>query len=461
MPYKKTPRASSKPKPARKGATQRHAQSLNPKPNPRGCAALILAAVFNGRSLTEALQTANCAGRDGAFVQALCYGLLREYPRQQHLLESMLEKPLKPQDMDLQALLLAGFYQLEAMSAPAHAVINESVHACRYLGKPWAAKLVNALLRRYQRDAEGLKAVQSAKPEYRHAMPLWLLERLQQDWPGHWKTICIAQQQQAPLSLRVNQTRITLGEYLGLLMAEGLSASPHPWIESALILDQAVPVERLPGFLQGLVSVQDAGAQLAARLLDPAPGQRVLDACAAPGGKTGHLLEWGGSGLEVTAIDKDAKRLVRVRENLERLGLEARCVEGDATQPTGDWARTGYHAILLDVPCSATGVIRRHPDIKILRRDADIAALARVQAESLRALWSLLLPGGRLLYATCSLFKAENELIISEFLAQEASARERPIHLAAGQALSHGWQLLPGEADTDGFYYALLERVST
>lgn len=456
-------RTASKPgqaKGPRRGQSPRTYRQAAPRTNPRACAAQVLAAVFNGRSLTEVLQTSPCVAAHAPFIQALCYGLLREYPRPRYLLDAMLDKPLKPQDLDLQALLMAGIYQLEAMSAPAHAVVNESAQACRFLGKPWAVKLVNALLRRYQREAENLKAIWHEQPEYRHAMPLWLLERLQEDWPDQWQDICIALGHQAPLTLRVNQGCTSLGDYLALLKSEGLSASPHPWVESALILDQALPVEHLPGFFEGLVSVQDAGAQLAARLLDPAPAERLLDACAAPGGKTGHLLEWGGPGLVVTAIDRDAKRLLRVKENLERLGLQAQCFEGDATRPEGAWASASYDAILLDAPCSATGVINRHPDIKLLRRDTDITALAQVQATSLRALWPLLVPGGRLLYATCSLLKAENEAIVRDFLAEEPSARERPLQLAAGRAMGHGWQLLPGEGRTDGFYYALLEKTA-
>lgn len=432
-------------------------------PNSRSCAAQVLASVLKGQSLTEALQSAPCLGPDAPFVQALCYGLLREHPRQSLILEALLDRPLKAQDADIKALLLAGLYQLEAMRAPAHAVVNESVRACRALNKPWASNLVNALLRRYLRESETLKAQQAQRPDYRHAMPGWLLKRLQQDWPEDWRDICTASRQQAPLTLRINHTKTSLGQYLGLLSAEGLLAQPHPWAASALVLDQGVGVERLPGFLQGLVSVQDAGAQLAAALLDPSPGQRVLDACAAPGGKTGHLLEWAGNNLRLTAIDKDAKRLARVTENLNRLGLEARCLVADVTEaaPVPPWAREGYQRILLDAPCSATGVIRRHPDIKLLRRESDIAALCEVQSAALHRLWPLLLPGGRLLYATCSVLAAENQDIIGRFLAAEPSAREVPIDATWGQAMQHGRQLLPGEwqgANSDGFYYALLEK---
>lgn len=438
------------------------------KLNPRACAAQIVASVFNGRSLTESLQATPCAGLQAPFIQALCYGLLREYPRQGLILERLLEKPLKPQDADIQALLLAGLYQLDAMKAPPHAVVNESVQACRTLGKDWASALVNAILRRYLREAQTLKHQQANNAEYRHAMPNWLLERLQQDWPQDWRAICAASELQAPLSLRVNLSKTGRDDYLGLLNAEGLSAQPHPWVDSALVLDQAVAVEQLPGFLQGLVSVQDAGAQLAAALLDPGPGQLVLDACAAPGGKTGHLLEWANNTLELTAVDKDPQRLARVNENLSRLGLEARCLVADITESIAEtseqpWTQARYHRILLDAPCSATGVIRRHPDIKLLRRESDIAALSRIQAQALRSLWPLLRPGGRLLYATCSLLSAENQDIISDFLTTDASVREVKIDADWGHALIHGRQILPGahhrHANSDGFFYALLEKI--
>jgi 16S rRNA (cytosine967-C5)-methyltransferase len=450
----------------------------------RGCAARVLAEVVGGRSLTEALQAPCVAQTDPSFVQALCYGVLRQYPRYPLILQRLLAKPLKPADADIQALLESALFQLEQMRVPAHAAINESVQATHALNKKWAAGLVNAVLRRYQREAESLQAALQASPEFAHALPGWLLQRLQRAWPARWAAIAAASAEQGPLCLRVNRQRVTPSPqpspewrggkralhdlhniaYLQLLQAEGpyaeLAARLHPYAPDAILLERAVAVERLPGFAEGLVSVQDAGAQLAAPLLDPQPGEAILDACAAPGGKACHLLELAGEGLALTALDLAPKRLARVEENLKRLGLAAQCRTGDVTAPTGAWAERQYSKILLDAPCSASGVIRRHPDIKRLRRDADIAQLAGVQQQALRALWPLLQPGGRLLYATCSILPEENEQQIARFLASQQNAREVPIQADWGLALAHGRQILPGEADMDGFYYALLEKMA-
>ncbi|QFY90079.1 16S rRNA (cytosine(967)-C(5))-methyltransferase RsmB [Magnetovirga frankeli] len=431
----------------------------------RSCAARVLAEVVGGRSLTEALQVPCVAQTDPSFVQALCYGVLRQYPRYPLILQRLLAKPLKPADADIQALLESALFQLEQMRVPAHAAINESVQATHALNKKWAAGLVNAVLRRYQREAKSLQAALQANPEFAHALPGWLLQRLQRAWPEHWQAIAAASAEQGPLCLRVNRQQIERKGYFQLLQAEGpyaeLAARLHPCAPDAILLERAVAVERLPGFAEGLVSVQDAGAQLAAPLLDPQPGEVILDACAAPGGKACHLLELAEAGLELTALDLAPKRLARVEDNLKRLGLSAQCRTGDVTAPAGAWAERQYAKILLDAPCSASGVIRRHPDIKRLRRDADIAQLAGVQQQALRALWPLLQPGGHLLYATCSILPEENEQQIARFLASQQNAREVPIQADWGQALAHGRQILPGEADMDGFYYALLEKTAT
>lgn len=424
----------------------------------RTCAARVLAEVFAGRSLTEALQLPCVSSSDAPFIQALCYGVLRQYPRYPLLLEKLLAKPLKPADSDIHALLQTALYQLEQMRVPSHAALNESVEATRRLGKKWAAGLVNALLRRYQREHEALQGQLTGRPEFVHALPDWLLGMLKKAWPDHWRAIAMASAQQAPLCLRINRQQIERKDYFQLLQEQGLTARPHPYAPDGVVLDRAVAVEQLPGFAAGLVSVQDAGAQLAALLLDPRPGERVLDVCAAPGGKSCHLLEVAGAGLELTAVDKDRDRLQRVEENLQRLNLKANCYAGDASAPAGGWTHPGYRKILLDAPCSATGVIRRHPDIKLLRRADDIPRLAKVQQACLRAMWPLLAPGGRLLYATCSILPRENEEQIGKFLADHEDAQEATIDAEWGLERHHGRQTLPGDDGMDGFYYALLEK---
>ncbi len=418
----------------------------------------MLAQVFAGRSLTEAQQQPCVAASDAPFVQALCYGVLRQHPRYPLILQQLLAKPLKPADRDIYALLQCALFQLEHMRVPAHAAINESVQAARGLKKNWAAGLVNAVLRRYQREREMLLAQLESDQTYAYALPDWLLGRLRRAWPQQWQAIADASAEQAPLCLRVNQTRIDRKGYFQRLQQEGLAARPHPQAPQAILLDRAVAVGRLPGFAGGAVSVQDAGAQLAASLLDPQAGDLVLDACAAPGGKACHLLELAGPDLNLTAVDLEPGRLARVEENLSRLGLKARCYSGDVTAPQGPWAELRYDRILLDAPCSASGVIRRHPDIKLLRRDADIQRLAQVQQKALRQLWALLKPGGRLLYATCSILPEENEQQIERFLAQQQNARSLPIEADWGQPRGPGRQTLPGEESMDGFFYALLEK---
>jgi 16S rRNA (cytosine967-C5)-methyltransferase len=323
--------------------------------------------------------------------------------------------------------------------------------------KQWAVGLINALLRRFQRERESLLVVADADPVSRYAMPGWLLKRLQADWPEHWEAIVQATNAHPPMSLRVNLARNSREEYLALLAAADIGASPIPGVPSGLVLDRPMDTQDLPGFGAGRVSVQDGGAQLAAMLLDLQPGQQVLDACAAPGGKSGHILE--SAPVQLTAMDLEPRRLERVHQNLQRLGLSAEIAQGDAVQPQGAWADRQYDRILLDVPCSATGVIRRHPDIKLLRRDRDIAALVETQGRILRAVWPLLKTGGRLLYATCSLLADENETQVVRFLEQTPDARERVIEAGWGHARARGRQTLPGEATLDGFYYACLEKI--
>lgn len=429
----------------------------------RSAAVKVLVQVFTeGRSLGAALPPvlAEVAQpRDRALTQDLCYGVLRWWPRLEAVAGQLLRKPLSPRDQDIQCLILAGLYQLLHTRIPPHAAVAETVAVSGRLGKPWARAMVNAVLRRFQREQVALLAKVDADPAVALAHPRWLLQILQQDWPDDWHAIAEAGNQRAPMCLRVNRLRGTRDDYLGELERAGIAARPAAHGASAVILTQPTDVERLPGFADGRVSVQDGAAQLAAELLDLQPGQRVLDLCAAPGGKTGHILETEPRLAQVVAVDNDDVRLARVAENLTRLGLVAELVCGDAGGGQGSWWQGAqFDRILLDAPCSATGVVRRHPDIKRLRRADDIGVLAAGQRRLLDAAWSMLAPGGVLLYATCSIIHNENNEQIDSFLARHADARLRHIDADWGRALSGGRQILPGEDDMDGFYYARMEH---
>jgi len=435
--------------------------AASPGAESRAAAARALHAVLDrGQSLTRVLQadTTRRAPADQALVQEMVYGTLRLLPRLRLIAGRLLERPLKPRDGDLQALILVGLYQLGFMKTPSHAAVSATVEATRLLGKPRMAGLVNALLRRFQREHEALLAWVDTRPESRWLFPDWLLERLRADWPDDWESIVLASNERAPMALRVNPLQGTRADTLAELESAGIGACAIDGLDTGVRLDQPRATRDLPGFIEGRVSVQDSGAQLAARLLDAQPGERVLDACAAPGGKTAAILERAGNALDLVAIDSDAARLTTVGTTLDRLGLKAQVRVGDAADPHGDWTARPFDRILLDVPCSATGVIRRHPDIKWLRRPEDIAALAATQSRILDAIWPLLRPGGRLLYATCSLLAEENERQVDAFLARRADARALDLPTDWGRPRSPGRQLLPTTQGHDGFFYALLAK---
>lgn len=424
----------------------------------RALAARAVAGVVGrGTTLDDALEAAldgasDLPDRDRAQVRALAFGALRNHHRHRALLAFLLDRPLRGDSGTLEALLSVGLFQLADPEYPDHAAVSATVAASRLLAIGWASGLINAALRRYQREAPGLLKRLQADPSAWHSHPTWLLDRLRADWPEDWVDIAAASQRRPPLWLRVNRLRTSVSDYRVRLDTEaGVRALQLPGFPDALALESALPVQRLPGFTEGLVTVQDAASQLAAPLLAPVPGMRVLDACAAPGGKTTHLLELTGGRLDLTALDISAGRLERVAANLSRLGLAARLVAGDATEPAAWWDGRPFDRILLDAPCSATGIIRRHPDIKLLRRAEDLPALAARQQLMLARLWPLLAPGGRLLYSTCSLLRQENQQVVAGFLAAGA-ARLEP------ETPSPGLQLLPGEQDTDGFYYALMSH---
>ena len=431
--------------------------------NPRLAAAKALAAVLNGKaSLNSSLPTQmdKVEDRDRGFTQDLAFGTARWQPRLSALAAKLLQKPFKAADADVEALLLVGLYQLLYTRVPAHAAIGETVGCADKLKKPWAKALLNAVLRRAQRESEALLAELEHDPVVRTAHPRWLQKSLKAFWPEQWEAICAANNAHPPMILRVNRRHHTRDAYLGLLTEAGIAATPCVYSRDGIILDAAADVRSLPGFAEGWISVQDEAAQLAADLLDLAPGQRVLDACCAPGGKTCHILEAEPKLAGVVAVDLEAKRLVRVRENLARLGLSAELIAADGRDTATWWDGKPFQRILLDAPCSATGVIRRHSDIKLTRQPDDIAALAVLQGELLDALWITLEVGGILLYATCSTLPTENTEVIEAFLARTPGARELDIASQAGIKQPHGRQLLAQEGGHDGFYYAKLIKIA-
>ncbi|MBI6951849.1 16S rRNA (cytosine(967)-C(5))-methyltransferase RsmB [Pseudomonas sp. CCOS 191] len=431
--------------------------------NPRLAAARALAAVLSGKaSLNSSLpaQLDKVEERDRGLTQDLAFGTARWQPRLDLLAAQLLQKPFKAADADVQALLLVGLYQLFYTRIPAHAAIGETVGCADKLKKPWAKGLLNAVLRRAQREGEALLADMERDPVVRTAHPRWLQKSLKAFWPEQWEAICAANNAHPPMILRINRRHHSRDAYLALLDEAGISASACQYSRDGIVLAEACDVRGLPGFAEGWVSVQDEAAQLSADLLELAPGQRVLDACCAPGGKTCHLLEAEPGLAHMVAIDLEAKRLTRVRENLDRLKLDAELIACDARDSASWWDGKPFQRILLDAPCSATGVIRRHPDIKLTRQADDIPALAALQGELLDALWPTLEVGGMLLYATCSSLPTENTEVVDAFLARTPGARELDLATEAGLRQPHGRQLLAQEGGHDGFYYAKLIKIA-
>jgi len=428
----------------------------------RAAAARVVAGVVRGRSLADLLPAwrERLKERDGALLAELTQGTCRWYYRLDFLLQQLLERPFRDRALELHTLLLIGLYQQLFTRIPPHAAVAETTEAARLLGQRWATGVVNGVLRRFQRERERLLARVPAEPMARFSQPEWFIEAMERAWPEQASSVLEGLLLRPAFTLRVDLSRTTLPEQARRLAAAGVPSRPVPGVPSALMLERAVPVSELPGFAEGLVSVQDAGAQLAAGFLDLQPGMEVLDACAAPGGKTGHLLEQVAD-LRLVALDVDETRLERVRQNLRRLGREALLEVGDAARPAGEWAARRYHRILADVPCTATGVMRRHPDIRLLRRVGDVAALAARQQRIVDVLWRLLRPGGKLLYATCSLLPEENELQVQAFLDRWRDASPLPLESPLGTPAGPGLQLLPVTRETDGFYYALLEKRSS
>ena len=423
----------------------------------RAAAARVLDAVLHGgRSLKAELATVLptiADPRDRALLEAMVFAALRMHARYAAALAQWMPKPPGRRDGALRALLYVGFAQLDALQLPAHAALASTVDAARVIGRAHQAGLVNALLRRAQRD--GLPDADASA-----AWPRWLLDRLQHDHPGQVEAIVRASAEAGPLWLRVNRRLATPEGVLARLAESRIEAVQEPACPDGLRIDSPVPVSALPGFADGELSVQDGSAQLVADALAPAPGARVLDACAAPGGKAAHMLERDRA-LRLLALDMDARRLDRVRATLARLALDdgnVRLRAADAADVSTWWDGTPFDAILLDAPCSATGVVRRQPDILLHRRASDIDDLVALQARLLDAVWPTLAPGGTLLYATCSILRRENDAQVAAFLARTPDARLQPLDARFGEDTGHGSQRLPGQDGMDGFFYARIRK---
>jgi 16S rRNA (cytosine967-C5)-methyltransferase len=401
-------------------------------------AARIVARVASGASLAD--EWGRISGDSRAALIDLTHGTLRRYGRVQGIVAALARRG-RPEPM-VEALLWCALYALESGRYRSHTVVDETVKACGLIER-WPVKgFVNALLRGWLRESAAIESRLAQDEEAHYQHPRWWIDRLRSTYPKDWAAILAAGNTHPPMALRVNRRRIDVGDYRAKL-------APAHAVGEGLLLETPLPVERIPGFAAGEVSVQDLGAQRAAHCLDLKSGLRVLDACAAPGGKTAHMLELAD--VSMTALDVDEKRAARIAPNLERLGLNAAVKVGSAAQPAGWWDGTPFDRILADVPCSASGIVRRHPDIKWLRRPGDLARFAEQQQDILAALWRLLAPGGKLLYATCSVFREENDEVVAAFAAAEPSARRLP--LPDGEPA----QWLP-DAQHDGFFYALIEK---
>ena len=425
--------------------------------NVRLVAANVVVRVLEGKSLTAALDEAWLKVPDvkeRAFIQALCYGSIRYYFRLDFILSKLVNKPVK--DKQVKALLILGLFQLQYMRVKEHAAVSETVAVMKK--KQWAKSLLNAILRRYLREQEELEALADKHVAYAH--PDWMIKQIKASWGADAKGILFANNELPPMVLRVNSRFCSAADYIDLLAKNSISATLMANSEQAILLNEPLVVSKLPKFSDGWVSVQDSAAQLAAKLLNAQVGDRVLDVCAAPGGKTAHILEMQPGLASLLAVDIDANRLLRVKENLVRLHLEADVLAADAVKAESWWDGEQFDRILLDAPCSALGVIRRHPDIKLLRREEDIAQLQALQKQILQANWALLKPGGTLLYATCSVLKQENELQIESFLANNEDAEELVIDAEWGIKRPFGRQILTGDQFMDGFYYACLQKHS-
>ena len=449
--------------PSSKKTRRNKAGSHNTQSARNAAISVLQAVLVKGRSLATArslIRDRLDEPRERSLAMELVNGVLRWRFRLEALLAQLLSKPVRKKDVDIQLVLLVALYELTELSTPDYAVVNEAVAQTRHLGKKWAAGMVNGVLRSFIRDRQALLSRVDDDSIARFSHPRWLIDMIRQDWPEHAEHILDANNQRPPMWLRVNTSRISVEDYIKRLDEQQIKAVRHPIAAAALKLDSAMDVGQLPGFTQGLVSVQDASAQLAAELLGAENGERVLDLCAAPGGKTCHVLETA-TNIEMTAVELEPLRMPRVQQNLDRLGLHAGLIVADATDPQSWWDGRLFDRILVDAPCSASGVIRRHPDIKSLRHADDLVALTQIQQNILLQALSMLKPGGTLLYVTCSVLKQENEQQVKRLLSTTAEVGEVVIDENWGIACHLGRQLLPGVLDGDGFYYARLKKQHT
>ena len=416
------------------------------KPNSRKIASQILLSVLQqGKSLPVALQNhiSKAQQDDKPLIQAICYGVLRHYDSLKAVVDQLMSKPLKPKDQDIELLLLIGAHQIFNMRIPEHAAVKETTSAAKSTHKPWAGNLINGVLRNLIRQQEQLIKQIDSIAKLSH--PAWLVAMLEDAYPDSWQTICYQANLAPPMHLRVNTQKIGRTYYVDLLRQHNIDAEVNVFSTVGVTLSTPHSINDLPHFNEGWVSVQDVAAQQAVTLIDPQPGERILDACAAPGGKTGHILE-ACPQADLFTLDHDKNRLEKVKENLARLGVSATLQCGDATQKQW-WDKKLFDRILIDAPCSGTGVIRRHPDIKFLRHPEDITRLAETQLAMLNNLWPMLQPGGLLLYATCSILPQENDMVVKQFHAEATNAK-----------VLKTWQILPQHNGPDGFYYCQIQK---
>ncbi len=420
----------------------------------------LLRVVRDQQSLTAStdITIALVGSEDRPLYRQLCFGLLRQYWSLHKIASLLVTKPLAAKHADIELLILLGLYQIEYLSIPDHASVSQTVEVTSALRKSWAKGLVNGVLRKFIRDRSAIIARLEEDPVFRFGHPDWLIRMVKQAWPNQYADILEENNRQAPLTLRVNRWKCTRDSFMSALLEAGIKSTPCQFSSDGVTLDAPLDIKRIPGFENGWFSVQDEASQLAAGLLDLSPGLSVLDACAAPGGKSCHILE-SSSNLDLLCLEIDDQRLARISENLQRLELDARVTPGDALAPDHWWNGQQFDRILLDAPCTATGIIRRHPDIKLLRKSSDIDKLVGQQSALLASVWSLLKKDGLLVYSTCSILPQENHLTVAGFLGRTNDASEVKLDEHWGIEMPVGRQLLPVANGNDGFYYARLRKI--
>ena len=397
-------------------------------------------------------------GKDEALIKEISFGTLRWYTQLEYILTQLVDKPIKKKDRILKYLIIIGLYQLIHMRTPNHAVVSETVEACTKINMEWAKGLVNAVLRRYLRESKKIQSKIFKNKIIKFAHPEWLVKKIKKDWPKNWKNILVANNERPPMYIRVNKLRNDRKNYLNKLRKVGIAGEETKYSSDCILIKEPINVEKLPGFFKGDLSVQDLAAQLAVGLLDLKPNHNVLDACAEPGGKTSHILESEPKIKNLLAIEKDKIRARKLRSTLDRIGLQANVSEEDAMNTDRWWDGEKFDRILLDIPCSATGVIRRHPEIKLLRTEDEIIEINKLQMKLLTSLWKTLKDNGLLLYATCSILNQENCNLIKKFLKNHSECSLKSITKKWGNDTTYGTQILPGENNMDGFFYACLVK---